>query len=89
MHSMAKGETMDHSYYIENCLKFVIKEIKKQRPLTGVHGIKLLHDNSRVHDAEEVENFLKQEGINLISIHLIHQIYLLMIIGSTMKLSGI
>lgn len=26
----------------------------------------MLHDNSRVHDAEEVENFLKQEGINLI-----------------------
>jgi len=66
VHSIAKGETMDHSYDIKNCLKFAIKEIKKQKPLTGVHGIKLLHDNSRVHDAEEVGNFLKQEGINLI-----------------------
>ena len=65
VHSVDRGETIDRLYYINNCLQTVIKEIKKQRPLTGTHGIKLLHDHSRAHDAQEVQDYLRQEGINL------------------------
>ncbi len=51
---MNKGEKMDRFYCIDNCLKTVFKEIKKQRPVTGTHGIKLPHDNARAPNAQEV-----------------------------------
>lgn len=65
VHGVDQGDTVDRFYYIHNCLEPVIKEIKKQRPLTGTHGIKLLHDGASIHSAQEVKNFLKQEGVNL------------------------
>jgi len=65
VHSMDSGEKMDRFYYINNCLKPVVKEIRKQRPITGTHAIKLLHDNARAHDAQKVQDYLKEEGINL------------------------
>jgi histone-lysine N-methyltransferase SETMAR len=61
-----EGDTIDRFYYIDNCLRPAIQVIKKQRPLTGTHGIKLLHDGARAHSAQEVKDYLKQEGINLI-----------------------
>ena len=65
VHSVGKGETMDRFYYINNCLKTVVKEIKKERPIMGTQGIKLLHDNASVHDAQEVKDYLRQEHIIL------------------------
>jgi histone-lysine N-methyltransferase SETMAR len=66
VHSLDEGDTIDRFYYIDNCLRPAIQVIKKQRPLTGTHGIKLLHDGARAHSAQEVKDYLKQEGINLI-----------------------
>lgn len=65
VHSMAKGVKMDRFYYRDNCLKRLVKEIKKQRPNTGTRGIKLLHDNARPHDNKEVEDYLRQEHVQL------------------------
>ena len=62
---MDPGKRVDQFYYIDKCLKAVVKDLKWQRPLTGTHGIKLLHDNARAHDTQEVKDYLKQEGINL------------------------
>jgi len=54
VHSVGKKCTIDSSYYIDKCLKAVVEELKWERPLSGTHGIKLLHDNAKAHDAQEV-----------------------------------
>ena len=33
---------LDHNYDIENCLKAVVKEIRKQRKSSGIEGVRLL-----------------------------------------------
>ena len=65
VHAVDKGETIDHTYYIENCLKPVVKEIWKQRRSNGTKGIKLLHDNAGPHRHSDVINYLTEEGINI------------------------
>jgi histone-lysine N-methyltransferase SETMAR len=65
VHSVDRGVKIDRFYYIDNCLKTVVEEVKKQRPKTGTHGIKMLHDNASSHGSPAVEHYLKQEGINL------------------------
>jgi histone-lysine N-methyltransferase SETMAR len=63
IHCVNEGETIDHNYYIENCLKPVVKEIWKQRRSNGTKGIKLLHDNGPPHRHSDVINYLTEEGI--------------------------
>ena len=63
IHAVDEGKTIDHNYYIENCLKPVVKEIWKQRKSAGTKGIKLLHDNARPHIHSDVINYLTEEGI--------------------------
>ena len=65
VHAVDKGETIDHTYYIENCLKPIVKEIWKQRKSNGTKGIKLLHDNGPPHRHSDVINYLTEEGINI------------------------
>jgi histone-lysine N-methyltransferase SETMAR len=65
IHCVDEGKTIDHNYYIENCLKPVVKEIWKQRRSAGTKGIKLLHDNARPHIHSDVINYLTEEGINI------------------------
>lgn len=60
-----KATSIDNKYYIENCLKPVVKEICKQRKSNGTNGIKLLHDNARPHSHSNVINYLTEEGINI------------------------
>jgi DNA polymerase elongation subunit (family B) len=61
IHCVDKGKTIDHNYYIENCLKPVVKEIWKQIKSSGTNGIKLLHDNARALIHSDVINYLTQE----------------------------
>ena len=65
IHCVVQGNTIDHNYDIENCLKPVVKEIWKQRKSAGTKGIKLLHDNGRPHIHSDVINYLTKEGINI------------------------
>jgi len=65
IHAADSGQTIDGNYYIDNCLEPTIEELKKQRPISGVKGIKLLHDNAKPHVAIEVKNFLREEGISV------------------------
>lgn len=65
IHAVESGQRMDGNYYIANCLEPTIKELKKQRPISGVKGIKLLHDNAKPHVAVEVKNFLEEQGISV------------------------
>jgi len=61
-----RGESIDHQYYIDYCLKPLTDNIKKQRPSCGVQGIKLHQNNGRLHVHQDVSNYLECEGITII-----------------------
>ena len=54
-------------YYIENCLKPIVKEIWKQRWSAGTKGMKLLEDNARAHIHSDIINSLTEEGMNIMA----------------------
>ncbi|CAF4276691.1 unnamed protein product [Rotaria magnacalcarata] len=58
-----RGQTIDHDYYINNCLQPLVNEIKKQRPSSGTHAIKIHHDNARPHVHKDVSAYLELQGI--------------------------
>ncbi len=66
IHAISQGKTIDSKYYIENCLTPAFNEIKKQRKLCGTRNIRLLHDNAKPHTSILVNNFLKEEGVELV-----------------------
>lgn len=66
IHRVERGQTVDHEYYIENCLQPVIQEVKKQRPLSGTHAIKLQHDNGTPHAHQAVSDYLRSEGVTIV-----------------------
>ena len=68
IHAVDKDKTVDHNYCIENCLKSVVKEIRKQRKSSGTKGIKLLQDNTRPHTHSDVIHYLTKEDI-IIMLH--------------------
>ena len=61
IHHVDRGDTIDHRYYIDNCLEPLIEEIRKQRPTSGTHAIKLHHDNAKPHMHKDVVNYLESE----------------------------
>ncbi len=66
IHHVDQGETIDHHYYIDNCLEHLIDEIRKKRPTSGTHAIKLHHENAKPHVHKDVLNYLESEGIKII-----------------------
>ena len=66
IHSVRKGQTIDHNYYIKNCLKPVINEVRNQEKSSRSKCIKLLHDNGRPHKHRDVIDYLTAEGIEII-----------------------
>jgi hypothetical protein len=66
IHHVDQGETIDHHYYIDNCLEPLIEEIRKERPKSGTHAIQLHHDNARSYVHKDVSNYLESEGIKII-----------------------
>ncbi|CAF0768082.1 unnamed protein product [Rotaria sp. Silwood1] len=67
IHSVRRGQTMDHDYYINNCLQPVIDEVKKQQPSLGIQSIKLHHDNGKPHIHQTVINYLQSESVTVMS----------------------
>ena len=63
IHVVDKNTTADHNYYIENCLKAVVKKIRKQSKSSGTKRIKLLHDSARPYTHSDVINYLFKESI--------------------------
>ncbi len=49
IHMIEAGNTISGDYYKSNCLKFLFNNIKRKRLLSGLHGLKLHHDNARPH----------------------------------------
>ena len=61
-----KGKTVDHQYYLKNCLRPLVRSINSHRPQSGTTSIKLLHDNARPHIHKNVKNYLKSQHIKVI-----------------------
>ena len=61
-----RGDTINHRYYIDNCLEPLIEEIRKHRSACGTHTIKLYHDNVGPHMYQDVVNYLESEDITII-----------------------
>ena len=66
IHCVEWEPTANHQHYIDYCLKPLINNIKKQRSLCGVQGIKLHCDNQRLFVHKDVSNYLESEGITII-----------------------
>ena len=66
VHCLAKKGKLDRFYYINNCLKPVVKELWEQRPNSGTRGLRLLHDNASLHDNPDVLVYLKEEKLDLL-----------------------
>ena len=65
IHKVDKGKTIDHNYYIDNCLIPVINEIRKKEKSSRTK-YKMLHDNGSPHTHRDVVDYLTEEGIEII-----------------------
>ena len=63
VHIADKGKTINSQYYIESCLKLVVKALEIDRPKCG---IKFLNDNARPNVLINVNYFLMKHGITTI-----------------------
>ena len=63
-----KGETISYEYWIENCLKPLVKVLQIDRPKCDITNLKIHHDNARPHVHTNVNNFLTQHGIDTIEL---------------------
>ena len=61
-----KVKTIDHQYYMKNCLRPLVWSINSHRPQLGTTSIILLHDNARLHIHKNVKNYLKSQHIKVI-----------------------
>ncbi|CAF4160525.1 unnamed protein product [Rotaria sp. Silwood2] len=66
IHRIERDQTVDHHYYINQYLRPLIDEIKRQRPSRETRVIKIHHDNGRPHVHKDVSNYLESEGLRII-----------------------
>ena len=63
IHMVERGDTISSAYYKKNCLEPLFNNIKQRRPKSGLHAIKMHHDNARPHQTNETREFLQEQGI--------------------------
>ena len=61
-----KDSSVTGKFYRESVLTELVDFYQKRRPRTGVHGIKLLHDNTPAHKSATVQEYLKESGLNVL-----------------------
>ena len=66
IHHVKRGQTIDHEYYIDNCLQPVLAAIKHRRPSYGTNRILLHHDNGKPHIHQDVSDYLESKGLTII-----------------------
>ena len=65
IHKVDKGKTIDHDYYIDNCLIPVINEERKKEKSSRT-TLKILHDNGPPHAHRDVIDYLTEECVEII-----------------------
>ena len=66
IHRIERGQTIHHRYYINQCLRPLIHEIKRERPTYGTDRIKIHHDNGKLHVHKDVTDYLESNGLTII-----------------------
>ena len=61
---VSKGSSVTGKFYRESVLTQFVDFYQKRRLRTGVHGIKLLHDNAPAHKSATVQEYLKESGLD-------------------------
>ncbi|CAF3560046.1 unnamed protein product [Rotaria socialis] len=67
IHRIERVQAVRHHYYINQRLRRLIDEIKRQRSSHGTRGIKIHHDNGRPHAHKNVSDYLESEELAIIS----------------------
>ena len=60
------GSSVTGKFNRESVLTQHVDFYQKRRPHTGVHGIKLLHDNAPAHKSATVQKYLKEPGLDVL-----------------------
>ena len=63
IHMIESRNSITGAYYKNNCLKPLFDNIRRQRPKSGLHAIKMHHDNARVHQTKHIQIFLQEQGV--------------------------
>ncbi|CAF3015565.1 unnamed protein product [Rotaria sp. Silwood2] len=63
IHMVESGNSISGTYYKENYLESLFKNIRRQRPKSGLHAIKLHHDNAKPHHTKDIKTFLQEVGV--------------------------
>ncbi|CAF3546474.1 unnamed protein product [Rotaria socialis] len=66
IHHVKRGQTIDHQYYIGNCSKPLLGEIKHQRPSCGRNHIILHQDSGKPHVHKDLSDHLELEGFTAV-----------------------
>ena len=61
--AVPKGKSVYVRFYKGNVLHKLRKYFLSRRPATGLHGVRLLHDNASSHKAAIIREYLKQEKV--------------------------
>ena len=61
--ALPKGKSIYTRFNKGNALHKLKKYFLSRRPATGLHGVRLLHDNASSHKAAIVREYLKQEKV--------------------------
>ena len=61
-----KGSSVPGKFYRESVLTQLVDFSQKRRPRTCVHGIKLLHDNAPAYKSTNVQEYLKESGLDVL-----------------------
>ena len=60
IHMIESGNSITDDYYKNNCLKSLLKSIRRE---TSLPGVKLHRDNTRLHQTNDIKTFLQQERV--------------------------
>ena len=61
-----QGSSVTGKFYREKVLTQLVDFYQKRRPRTGVHNIKLLHDNAPAHKSATVQEYQKESGLDVL-----------------------
>jgi histone-lysine N-methyltransferase SETMAR len=59
------NKTINHTSYINNCLKPLVRNLNEQRPQYGTKNLKFHHDNARPHIHSNVIAYLVRENFTI------------------------
>ncbi|CAF1449784.1 unnamed protein product [Adineta ricciae] len=65
IHHVERDQTIDHEYYIDNCLRPLVEEIKHQRLSYGTNRILLHRDNGKPHIHRDMSSYLESEDLTI------------------------